>query len=350
MLQIDGLTVLFPAGPGYLHAVDEVSLSLEAGDTLGIVGESGSGKSVLARSVMRLTPQTALKAGSIWFDGRDLERLSNRAARSLWSREIAMVFQNPMTSLNPVMRIGRQIGESLRLHLGVSPAAAKQRARELLEMVGVPDAERRLRCYPQELSGGMRQRISIAIAIACSPKLLLADEPTTALDVTIQRQILDLLAELQQKQRMAMMVITHDFGVVARCTQRVMVMYAGQVVESAPTAQLFAGHRHPYTASLLGAIPRLEQPSHTRLAAIPGRPVEVLDPKPGCRFAPRCTRAQERCLVEDPPLVVAAGRSDHHHACFFPIGSAEGERAIEKNLSRGSSAAGLAVPSTSGAA
>ena len=331
LLDVRGLSVRFPTPRGLVHAVDDVSFTLETGETLGIVGESGSGKSVLARSIMRLTPSTAMTSGSVTFLGRDLGALAPRAARSVWGRDVAMVFQNPMTSLNPVMTIGRQLAEPLRLHLRSSKREARSRSVELLRSVGVPEPERRLDAYPQELSGGMRQRVSIAMAIACSPQLLLADEPTTALDVTIQRQILDLLSDLQRETHMAMVLITHDLGVVAGRARRVMVMYGGRVVETGPTDSIFEDQRHPYTACLLAAVPRIEAPSHTRLAVIPGRPVDVVDPSPGCRFASRCPRAQPQCRHEDPPLRPVPERPEHSYACFFPVGSAEDRLALERH-------------------
>jgi peptide/nickel transport system ATP-binding protein len=320
LLEVTDLTTLFRSGEGFVHAVDGVSLSLGRGETLGVVGESGSGKSVLARSIMRLLPRTALTAGGINFNGQDLTAMSPRSARAIWGRQIAMVFQDPMTSLNPVMRIGRQITESLHLHLGLGATQARSRAVELLGMVGLPEPARRYRAYPHELSGGLRQRVCIAIAIACSPRMLIADEPTTALDVTIQRQILDLLAELQRDTRMAMVLITHDLGVIAGRTGRVIVMYRGRIVEAGPTLSLFRRALHPYTAALLAAIPRIERPSHSRLEVIPGQSTEALDPAPGCRFAARCARAEPCCRREDPPLSALIDQPDHSCICFFPNG------------------------------
>jgi peptide/nickel transport system ATP-binding protein len=342
LLAVKDLRTWFNTRRGVVHAVDGVSFTIERGETLGVVGESGSGKSVLARTIMQLTPQSALSSGTVHFEGKDLLHMDRVAARAIWGAEISMIFQDPMTSLNPVLRVGRQITESLELHLGLDRKASRAKAIDLLAQVGIPEPQRRIRNHPHELSGGMRQRVSIAMAIACSPKLLFADEPTTALDVTIQRQILDLLTSLQRQHGMAMVLITHDLGVVARRARRIMVMYGGRVVETGPTRSLFREMRHPYTASLLASIPKIEEPSHTRLAVIPGRPVDVIDPKPGCRFAPRCRNAQERCLVEDPPLIPAKDPS-HTYACFYPVGTAEGEAALRTNLDAGRNAAGLPI-------
>lgn len=342
LLVVEGLTTWFGTPRGVVHAVDDVSFELSAGQTLGIVGESGSGKSVLARTIMRLTPSHALTAGRVRFDGRDLRALSRHEGRRIWGKEISMVFQDPMTSLNPVIRVGRQITETLQVHLGLESDEAKTTAIQLLTLVGIPEARRRFRAYPYELSGGMRQRVCIAIALACSPRLLFADEPTTALDVTIQRQILDLLRDLQRTNGMAMVLVTHDLGVVAKRTDRVLVMYAGRVVETASTKVLFNEMRHPYTAALLASIPRIKQPSHTRLAVIGGRPVDVIDPQPGCRFAPRCTSSQPRCTREDPVLT-PTGTPGHSFACFYPVGTPEGDEALRVNVEKGSNAVGLRV-------
>jgi peptide/nickel transport system ATP-binding protein len=347
LLTVEGLTTWFPTERGALHAVDDVSFSVARGETLGIVGESGSGKSVLVRTIMGLTPRTAETTGRVDFDGRDLRRLDEAEGRKVWGSEIAMVFQDPATSLNPVHRIGRQITEALELHLDLRGEAARARAVELLGQVGIAEPERRLRSYPHELSGGMRQRVCIAIAISCSPQLLFADEPTTALDVTVQRQILDLLASLQDRYGMAMVLISHDLGVVARHARRAMVMYGGQVVESGLSSTLFRSTRHPYTAALLGSIPRLSAPSHTPLAVIPGRPVDVVDPTPGCRFAPRCRYARPRCTTEDPPLV-AGTEPGHVYACFHPVGTPEGESALQANLAAESDGADADLDASSG--
>jgi peptide/nickel transport system ATP-binding protein len=344
LLDVAGLSTWFRTAKGIVHAVDDVSFSLPAGETLGIVGESGSGKSVLARTIMRLTPEDALVQGEVRFAGRDLLSLSRPECRSVWGAEISMVFQDPATALNPVLRVGPQICESLKLNLGMSSKEAAGHAADLLRLVGIPEPARRLKMYPHELSGGMRQRVCIAIAIACSPKLLFADEPTTALDVTIQRQVLDLLSRLQLQNRMAMVLITHDFGVVAGRTHSVMVLYGGKVAEMGSTASLFNHVRHPYTASLLASIPRLESESHTRLRTIPGQPVDVIDPGPGCRFAGRCRHAQPRCLEEQPALSGTA-ESGHVYACFYPVGTVEGHEALAANLQAGTTAAGLEVAS-----
>jgi peptide/nickel transport system ATP-binding protein len=342
LLEIDALGVTFATPSGSLRAVDSVSLRVRAGTTVGIVGESGSGKSTVLRAAMGLLPDTAALDGQtrLTFDGVDLR--SARPDRHLYGRDIAMIFQDPMTSLTPVMRVGRHIIEPLRYHLRLDRRAARKRALEVLREVGIPEPERRLRQHPHSLSGGMRQRVTIAIALSCGPKLLLADEPTTALDVTVQHQILNLLQRTQQQRGMAMVLVTHDLGVVASRTDEVVVMYGGRVVERAPTKSLFAQVRHPYTEALLGAIPRIVNPSHTTLGVIPGRSVSLVDPPDGCRFAPRCRYAQDRCLVKDPPLQ-PAGDADHDHACFFPVGTPEGERALEINRARGRTAAGLPV-------
>jgi peptide/nickel transport system ATP-binding protein len=340
LLVVDGLSTWFSTPRGLVHAVDDVSFSLPAGETLGIVGESGSGKSVLARTIMNLTPKNAYTSGEVSFRGLDLLHLDHSTARSIWGAEISMVFQDPSTALNPVLRIGHQITESLELHLRLSPKDANARAIELLDQVGIPEPARRLKMYPHELSGGMRQRVCIAIAIACRPKLLFADEPTTALDVTIQRQILDLLSDLRERNGMAMVLITHDFGVVAGRTHRLMVLYGGKVAETGSTTALFATMRHPYTTALLASIPRLDQKSHTPLAVIPGQPVDVIDPSPRCRFAGRCRHAQPRCLEEDPPLTPGP-ELGHAYACFYPVGTPEGDEALATNLAAGKTAAGL---------
>jgi len=315
-----------------VKAVDGVSFRLKRGQTIGIVGESGSGKTVLSRSIMRLNlGGNVHTSGSVHFEGRDILGLSPKQMQSTWGLEMAMVFQDPMTSLNPVVRIGRQVTEHVRKHLGLSKSEARATAVELLKSVRIPEADTRFEAYPHELSGGMRQRVSIAIALACGPKILFADEPTTALDVTVQHQILNLLG-LQRKERdMAMVLVTHDLGVVAGRTDEIAVMYAGKVVEHASTTTLFEEMRHPYTEALLRSIPKTTERSHTRLAAIAGRPPDLINPPTGCKFSPRCPYAQEKCFTEEPPLVTD-GDADHEFACWFPVGSPENKEAYEKNL------------------
>jgi oligopeptide/dipeptide ABC transporter ATP-binding protein len=304
-----------------VRAVDGVSFTLRRGESLGVVGESGSGKTILARSVMGLLPRHGvIRAGHVRFEGTDITRLSPSAMRKLWGSEMAMIFQDPMTSLNPVVRIGRQLTEGLRAHLGVSKHDALATAEALLTDVGIPEPHRRLQEYPHQLSGGMRQRVTIAIALACGPTLLLADEPTTALDVTVQAQILDLLQAQQQERNMSVLLVTHDLGVVAGRTDEIAVMYAGRIVERAPTTVLFSNMKMPYTEALLRSIPKLEQPSHTRLSIIGGRPPNLIFPPPGCKFAPRCPYAQERCHVEEPPLIEAEDPR-HVYSCWYPVGS-----------------------------
>ncbi len=262
--------------------------------------------------------------------------------RRYWGTQMAMVFQDPMTALNPVMKIGNQITESLRYHLGFNRQFADETALQLLTSVGIPEAPRRMKQYPFEMSGGMRQRVMIAIALACGPKLLFADEPTTALDVTVQAQILDLLQEQQRERFMAMVLVTHDLGVVASRADDVAVMYAGRIVETAPTRSLFAAMRHPYTEALMNSIPKLAQPSHTRLEAISGRPPDLVKPPSGCTFAARCAYAQPKCLVEEPPLA-ERDLPGHSFRCHFPVGTDEGKQALAENLATGHTAAGLPV-------
>jgi oligopeptide/dipeptide ABC transporter ATP-binding protein len=320
LLTVTDLRTSFRTPLGLVRAVDGVSLTLDRGCTLGVVGESGSGKSVLARSIMGLLPKrNAVAEGSVTYDGRELTSLRHTERRDLWGREMAMVFQDPMTALNPVQRIGNQITEGLRFHLDLDRRTANANALALLRSVGIPEPERRLKQYPHELSGGMRQRIMIAVALACGPKLLFADEPTTALDVTVQAQILNLLARQQSERNMAMVLVTHDLGVVAGRADEIAVMYAGQIVERATTAELFADVRMPYTEALLAAIPRLDAPRTAKLHAIPGRPPQLVDPPPGCAFAARCPHARKQCRVEAPPLVEAT--PGHWHRCWYPLGS-----------------------------
>ena len=326
LLDVRDVRTHFRTERGLVRAVDGVSFTLERGRTLGIVGESGSGKSVLSRSIMGLLPRsTTERSGQVFFEGNEISGLDDSQYRELWGDEMAMIFQDPMTALNPVMKIGNQITESLRFHLDMSKSDAKDTAVALLKAVKIPSAEKRFGSYPHEMSGGMRQRVVIAVALACGPKLLFADEPTTALDVTVQAQILDLLAEQQRERYMAMILVTHDLGVVAGRADEIAVMYAGRIVEQAPTKRLFRDLKMPYTEALLSAIPKLDDPSHTRLAAIGGRPPDLVNPPKGCSFSPRCPYVQPRCREEEPPLLPLPGDPQHKFACFYPVGSPETE-------------------------
>jgi peptide/nickel transport system ATP-binding protein len=321
LLEVNDLRVTFATPRGDVKAVQGVSLSLEQGRTLGIVGESGSGKTVLSRAIMGLLPpQSATQTGSVRFEGDEILNASNAQLRRLWGTHIAMVFQDPMTSLNPVLRIGHQITEPLKLHLKLDRAEARETAISLLTQVGIPSPIERFDAYPSHLSGGMRQRVMIAIALACAPRLLMADEPTTGLDVTVQAQILDLLATLQRDRQMGMILVTHDLGVVATRTDEIIVMYAGNVVERAPTPVLFSRMAMPYTEALLRSTPRIANPSHTRLLTIEGRPPDLSSPPPGCPFAPRCPYAQDKCHKAKPPLTPSSVPG-HSYACWFPLGS-----------------------------
>ncbi|MEI7548428.1 MAG: ABC transporter ATP-binding protein, partial [Actinomycetota bacterium] len=279
------------------------------------------GKTVLSRSIMGLLPKrNTERSGSVKFEGREIVDLSLAERRSIWGREMSMIFQDPMTSLNPVMRIGTQIGEGLRLHLGMTKEAARATALHLLRDVRIPEPEKRLDQYAFELSGGMRQRVMIALAMSCGPTLLFADEPTTALDVTVQAQILELIGVQRRERNMSLILVTHDLGVVAGHTDEIMVMYGGRMVEKAPTRVLFSSMKMPYTEALLNSIPKIEDPSHTRLNVIAGRPPDLVNPPQGCRFAPRCSFAQDRCHTEEPPLT-AAEHPEHVYACWYPVGS-----------------------------
>ena len=303
LLEIENLSVEFPSRSSVLHAVEGVSLSLDAGDVLGIVGESGSGKSVTMMALMGLVPYPGrVTASKMRFDGHDLLGLSTRERNRLTGKDVAMIFQEPTTSLNPCFSVGFQLAETLRVHLGMDSKAAKRRSIELLEQVGMSDPETRLKAYPHQLSGGMNQRVMIAMAIACNPKLLIADEPTTALDVTIQAQILDLLRSLQRERGMALVLITHNMGVVSDMAQRVAVMYAGQIMEQQPAQALFQRPRHPYTEALMAALPERSDGS-ARLATIPGMVPGLYDRPAGCLFAPRCSYADDDCRNQRPGLV-----------------------------------------------
>ncbi|MFZ2173623.1 MAG: ABC transporter ATP-binding protein [Rhodococcus sp. (in: high G+C Gram-positive bacteria)] len=317
LLQVRNLRAYIGTPRGTVHAVDDVSFDLDAGQALGIVGESGSGKSVMARAVMGLMPPRSDRSGEVLFQGRDLLALNKKENLEVWGKQIAMVFQDPGRSLNPVVRVDRQLTEGMRRHLGVGRSEARGRALGLLQEVGVPDPERRLRNYPHEMSGGMRQRVMIAIALACEPDLLIADEPTTALDVTIQRQILDLLRRIQRERGMSMMLISHDLAVVAGRTDRVSVMYAGRLVEIGSTREIFEEPRHRYTHALLGATPSIDHARHAPLRLIAGSLPDPTQPPEGCRFAPRCEHAHERCRSSDP--AVASVGVDHDVFCFDPV-------------------------------
>jgi peptide/nickel transport system ATP-binding protein len=317
LLEVEKLQTHFRTEHGVNRAVNGVSFHLNAGETLAIVGESGCGKSVTAMSILRLIPQPPGKsAGSIRFQGRDLLTLPENELRKIRGNDISMIFQEPMTSLNPVLTIGRQITETLALHQKLDKAAANARAIEMLRLANIPESERRVGQYPHELSGGMRQRVMIAMALACDPKLLIADEPTTALDVTVQAQILDLMRQLKAKTGTAIILITHDLGVVAEMAERVIVMYAGKVVEEASVTDLFARPQHPYTRALLGSMPRLAEKGseHTRLAEIPGVVPALTQRIEGCIFAPRCAQAVARCRAHYPPLEAKA--REHRAACW----------------------------------
>jgi peptide/nickel transport system ATP-binding protein len=344
LLTAEDVVVRFHTKKGVVRAVDGVSLRIDAGEVLAVVGESGSGKTVLTRRLMGLVAggRGSEVEGTVTFDGTNLTALPARDLTAFWGAEIALILQDPMTSLNPVKRIGAQLTETILAHERVPKKEAQDRAVELLRSVGLSEPERRVRQYPHELSGGMRQRVTIAIALSCNPRLLLADEPTTALDVTVQAQILDLLADLHSRRRMAMLLVTHDLRVVRSRSDRIAVMYAGRIVETAPTPVLFADPKMPYTEALMNAVPPLAGPNHTRLHVIPGRPPDLIDPPAGCKFSPRCPVAQHRCLTEEPPLR-DAGSGEHQYRCWFPVGSPAFAEASARNIERGTSAAGTPV-------
>ena len=323
LLSVEDVSVDLPTPRGNLRAVDQVDLNVGAGRTLGIVGESGCGKTMLSRAILQLLPKKAMLSGRVMFDGQDLVRLDRERLRKLRGRSLAVVFQDPMTSLNPVLTIGTQLIETLQEHLELDGQAAKMRSVELLAAVGIPAPEQRLMQYPHQLSGGMRQRVAIAIALSCEPKLLIADEPTTALDVTIQAQILDLLAREQRRRHMAMIIITHDLGVVAGRTDEVAVMYAGRVVERAPTPDLFKKMHMPYTEALLAAIPKIDAKPHTPLPAISGRPPDPTRPLRAVRSR-RAAAMRGRNAISRSRGSRTRNRPDHQYACFRPINTAAG--------------------------
>lgn len=317
VLDVRGLKTVFKIRGGEVHAVNNVSFDLKPGELLGVVGESGSGKSVTMMSLLGLLPMPPadVQSGTVTFDGEDLLKVSPDHLRRVRGGKIGFVFQDPMTSLNPVFNVGMQIMEPLRKHMGMNKRDAAKRAKELLELVGIPDAERRLKDYPHQFSGGMRQRVMIAIALACDPKVLIADEPTTALDVTIQAQILELMKELQDRLGMAVIWITHDLGVVAGIADRVLVMYGGQIVEQATTRDLFKNPQHPYTRALLKTVPSVRGGREDRLAVIDGQPPILGAPPAACPFRDRCDVAFDRCAAENPPRFDVG--NGHDAACFF---------------------------------
>ena len=316
LLDVQGLETTFKTPDGIVHAVNGVSFGLKEGETLGVVGESGCGKSVTVLSVLRLiqSPPGKIVDGKAFFFGQDLLKMSNEEIRHVRGAQISMVFQDPMTSLNPVLTIGTQLIEPLMLHIGMNKKQAEARAAELLEMVGIPNARDRLNDYPHQYSGGMRQRVMIAMALSCSPQILIADEPTTALDVTIQAQITDLVKRLREELGMSVIWITHDLGIIAGLAQRVLVMYGGFIIEESPVRELYVNPQHPYTICLLGSLPRVDEKERARLYSIEGQPPVLYQKPQTCPFAPRCEFALERCWKENPPLLEVA--PDHRAACW----------------------------------
>jgi oligopeptide transport system ATP-binding protein len=317
ILEVRSLKTQFKTQDGVVKAVDDVSFYVMPGETLGVVGESGCGKSMTGLSIMRLIPSPPGKivAGEIYFNGDDILRMSDEQVRAIRGNDIAMIFQDPMTSLNPVLTINRQISEALQLHMGMNKGQARGRTIELLKMVGIPNAEERVDQYPHQFSGGMRQRVMIAMALSCNPKLLIADEPTTALDVTIQAQILDLMRTLQMERDTGVILVTHSMGVVAGMADRIQVMYAGHIVETASTEEIFANPRHPYTVGLLKSIPRLDATRKEKLEPIRGLPPDLIDLPDMCPFVPRCNYAREKCEQKNPPLLEV--NPGHWSACWF---------------------------------
>jgi oligopeptide/dipeptide ABC transporter ATP-binding protein len=318
ILDVKGLKTVFRTRSGEVHAVNSVDFDLRPGELLGVVGESGSGKSVTMMSLLRLlpSPPAEMRDGTVMFDGQDLLKISPEELRKVRGSKVGFIFQDPMTSLNPVYTIGFQLAEPLRAHLGMSKAQARSRSIELLQLVGIPDAERRLKDYPHQFSGGMRQRVMIAIALACDPQVLIADEPTTALDVTIQAQIIELVKELRQKLGMAIIWITHDLGVIAGIADRVMVMYAGQVVEEGPVGEIFKNPQHPYTQALLKTVPAVRGPRAERLQVIEGQPPIMYEAPTACSFRNRCQFAFDRCSQANPALT-GISAPGHRAACFL---------------------------------
>ena len=319
LFEIDNLQITFDTKRGPLQAVRGVSLSIRKGESVGIVGESGSGKTVMSRAAMGLLRgRKVQRSGSVKIEGEELLTLSNEQIRNFWGLRIAMIFQDPMTALNPVRKVGSQFAESLVKRMNMSKDDAAKRTLELLALVKMPEPEKAVQKYPHQLSGGMRQRVMIAMAIACDPELLFADEPTTALDVTVQAQVLELLSELRERLGMAMVIVTHDLGVVAGHTDKIAVMYGGEIVEMASTPDLFANTKMPYTEALMESIPRLDRKRGDRLPTIPGSPPDPIAARTGCGFAPRCRYATDKCRTEHPELTDAG--NGHMYRCFFPIG------------------------------
>jgi oligopeptide transport system ATP-binding protein len=317
LIKIDNLKTRFHTEDGIVKAVNGVSYAMDPGEVLGVVGESGCGKSVHALSIMRLIqiPPGEIESGEIWFDGQDLLKLSNKEIRQIRGRDIAMVFQDPMSSLNPVYTVGLQIMEAIMLHKDVNKKEARERAAELLNLVGIPEANKRLDNYPHQFSGGMRQRAMIAMALSCDPKLLIADEPTTALDVTIQAQIINLVVKLQEELGMAVMWITHDLGIIAEMVHKINVMYAGFIIERGDAMDIFKRTRHPYTMGLLGSLPRIDEAPGTKLISIPGLPPDLVNLPEGCPFYARCTYREEHCKQERP-LLETTESNEHLVACW----------------------------------
>ncbi len=338
LLQVKDLKTHFFTDDGVVKAVDGITYDLEEGETLGLVGESGCGKSVSALSLLRLipTPPGKIVGGEVIFEGEDLLQVDEDEIRHVRGNKIAMVFQEPMTSLNPVLTIGAQIMESIQLHLGLNNEEARARSVELLDMVGIPEAAGRLRDYPHQFSGGMRQRVMIAMALSCNPQLLLADEPTTALDVTIQAQVLEIMARLATELGTAVVVITHNLGVVARYADRVNVMYAGKIVEGGTADDIFLRPRHPYTVGLMFSVPRLDAEEHVRLATIEGQPPLLIDPIPGCSFEPRCDWRIDRCATEPPPLELM---EEGHFACCWRNPREDGRSVLQESAEPAAAAA-----------